>query len=148
MNEARRRAYLEALGHDVWLARPAPSEAPRLHIQPGGGDALLLCDAPPASGDLLAEDIARALNGQAVWAWPDTDGPEGLPLEEAIAQYLFTRVLLFGAGITSRIFRSGIPPVIGSARIVPTAGLEELAAGGAARKTLWNQLSGSQPGPG
>jgi DNA polymerase III psi subunit len=146
MDEARRRAYLEALGHDVWLARPEPSDGVRLLIQPGGGDALLVADRAPAPGDLLAEDIARALNGKAVWSWPDPAGMEGVSLEDAIEQHLFTRVVLFGTDLASRLFDADVPLVIGSARIVPASGLAELAAGAEARRTFWKQLSGSQPG--
>jgi DNA polymerase III psi subunit len=146
MDEARRRAYLEALGHDVWLARPEPSDALRLRIQPGGGDALLVCDEAPVPGDPLADDIARALNGKAVWAWPDPGGTDGIPLEDAIGQHLFTRVVLFGSVLASRLFESDTPLVIGSARIVPASGFAELAASGEARRTFWKQLSGSQPG--
>lgn len=148
MDEVRRRAYLEALGHDVWLARPEPSSDVRFLIQPGGGDALLVCDAALLPGDPLADDIVRALNGKAVWAWPDPGGTDGIPLEDAIGQHLFTRVVLFGSGLASRLFESDIPLVVGSARIVPASEVAELAASSDARRTFWKQLSGSQPDSG
>ena len=69
MIETRRRAYLEALGFDVWLARPPAPEPGALSVGPGSGSTLLVCDAAADSTPDLAKDLARALGGEPTWAW-------------------------------------------------------------------------------
>ncbi|MGD8346475.1 MAG: hypothetical protein PVI83_04475, partial [Lysobacterales bacterium] len=76
MNEARRRAYLEAMGFDVWVQKPPPPLENRLVVGPGRGNTLLICATPELSASKLAADIARAVGGEPAWAWPD---PEGRP---------------------------------------------------------------------
>ena len=45
-------------------------------------------------GQRIAGDIARALDQDVVWAWPDPEGQaENASLEDAIGQHLFTRVI-------------------------------------------------------
>jgi DNA polymerase III psi subunit len=143
MIESQRRAYLEVLGFDVWLARSAGPESGRLLIQPGDGDTLLVSASAELTSGPFASDVVRALGGKAVWAWPD---PEGLPdnptLEEAIGQFLFTRIILFGVDRGSRWFKGEVPLVVGSARILVSDSLETLAVDGTAKRTLWNQVSG------
>ena len=46
MIESRRQAYLEAMGLDVWVMKPAPSLLDRLVLRPGEGGTLLLCSQP------------------------------------------------------------------------------------------------------
>lgn len=143
MIESQRRAYLEALGYDVWSLRPTPTDSRRLLLQPGEGSVLLVCDSPHDCESLLAGDIARALGDEVVWAWPDPEAwPENPALDEAIGQCLFTQAVLFGAELHGRLLGGEEPLVIGSARIVKTHSLAELTESGSARQSLWNQLCG------
>ena len=144
MIESRRRAYLEAMGFDIWSAKPLEPVSNRLILQAGGGDTLLICEQPDLTANRFAADVARALAGKVVWAWPDPEGsPENPSLEEAVGQYLFTCVVLFGKELHRLMFKEGIPPVVGSARVLVTDGIEELAVRGSAKLAFWNQLSGS-----
>jgi hypothetical protein len=143
MIESRRRAYLEAIGLDVWSIKPPEPEFDRLLFQPGSGSTLLICDSPDATATRIAGDISRALGGEVVWAWPDPEGdPQSLTLEQAVDQYLFTRVVLFGTGLGRRMFRSGAPLVAGSAGVTVTDKLDELAVRGSTKQVFWKQLSG------
>jgi len=143
MIESRRRAYLEVMGFDIWSVKPPEAEANRLLIQPGEGDTLLICDLPGVAENPFAGDIARALGGMVVWARPDPEGSSGSPaLEDAVGQHLFTRVVLFGAGLSHQLFKGEAPVVVGSARILVTRRLEDLAESGRAKLAFWNQLSG------
>jgi len=146
MIESRRRAYLEAMGFDIWSAKPPEKEANRLLIQAGEGDTLLVSDLPAVAENPFAWDVARALGGAVVWASPDPEGRSGSPtLEDAVGQHLFTRVVLFGEGLSHQLFKSGTPLVVGSARILVTRRLEDLAENGRAKHAFWNQLSGLCP---
>lgn len=148
MLETRRRAYLEVMGFDIWSTKPAMPDQNRLLLQSGRGDVLLVCDSPTVSTGPIAGDIARALGGKVVWAWPDPEGkPDSLTLAEAVRQRLFTRVLLFGSNVADRVFEDEIPVVLGSARVLSTFSLKELSVQGSARLSLWNQLSGKHQGP-
>lgn len=143
MIESRRLAYLDAMGFDIWAAKPPEPELNRLVLQAGDGDTLLICERPDLTAGRFAADVARALAGGVVWAWPDAEGNPGSPsLEEAVGQRLFTRVVLFGSGLQRQIFKGDIPMVVGSARILVTDGLEELAVRGSAKLAFWNLLSG------
>ncbi len=143
MIESRRRAYLDAIGLDVWSIRPQKPELDRLLLQPGDGSTLLICETPDETATRLAGDIARALAGEVVWAWPDREGkPQSLSIEQAVDQYLFTRVILFGVELGRRMFRSNAPMTAGSAVITITDSLDELAIRGKTKKVFWKQLSG------
>ena len=84
MDEARRTAYLDALGIPSWISRaPAQAEtgrdAPpadvRLRVCPGIGSVLMICGDRDLTASLLADDIRRALGDDPVWAWPgESDG--------------------------------------------------------------------------
>jgi DNA polymerase III psi subunit len=142
MSEARRRAYLDALGLDVWLLRKPPTSGPRLVVNPGRSSTLLICASPEASASRCAADIARVLGDEPAWGWPDCEGrADALGLGEAIDRYLFTRVLVFGDGSGAQLFEGPAPPVLGSARIVMAPDLDELAVRGTAKKALWKVLS-------
>lgn len=144
MIEAQRRAYLEAMGIDVWINRPAAADGARWVVGPGSGSTLLLCRSPEESGTRLAADIGRSLEDDPVWAWPDPDGNQVNPsLEETIEQQLFTRVLLFGKGLAGQAFKGKVPGVLGSARVQLAADMDELAVDGMARRNLWQYLSGA-----
>jgi len=141
--ESQRRAYLDAMGLDVWSIKPPEPEFDRLHFQPGEGDTLLICDAPEATATRIAGDISRALAGEVVWAWPDPEGsPQSSTLDQAVGRYLFTRVVLFGSGLVRKVFRGDAPLVTGSASIMVIDGLDELAVRGTAKQVFWQQLSG------
>jgi DNA polymerase III psi subunit len=146
MIEARRRAYLDALGFDVWVAR-APSAVPgqpeRLAVGPGGGATLLVCDSAADCDTELARDLARALGGDPAWAWLEplpNDG--GQALADIISGRLATRVLLFGAAAARRLFHGDVPEILGSAALTVLPSLRELAASGRARQSLWRHLRG------
>ena len=144
MIESRRRAYLDAIGLDVWSIRPPKPELDRLVFQPGSGGTLLICDTPDATATRIAGDIARALGGEVVWAWPDPEGnSQNLTLEQAVDQYLFTRGVLFGAELGHQIFRSDVPQVAGSASVTVTDKLGELAVRGNTKRVFWKELSGT-----
>jgi len=143
MIESRRRAYLEAMGYDIWSAKLPEPESHRLLIQRGEGDTLLVCRSPAAANTPFAGDVARALGERVVWAWHDPESrPESTTLEEAVGQFLFTRVVLFGPDVVRHVFKDGAPMVLGSARILVAACLEDPAVPGTAKLEFWNQLCG------
>lgn len=144
MIESQRRAYLDALGLEVWSIKPPEPQFDRLLFQPGEGSTLLICEVPEATATRLAADIVRALAGKVVWAWPDPAGsPQSPTLEQAVGQYLFTRVVLFGDSLARQMFRGDAPLVAGSASITVSDGLDELAVRGNAKQVLWKQLCGN-----
>ena len=144
MIESQRRAYLDAMGLDVWSIKPPEPEFDRLIFQPGEGSTLPICDAPETTATRIAGDIARALAGKVVWAWPDPEGsPQSPTLEQAVGQYLFTRVVLFGDGLARQLFRGDAPLVTDSASITVSIGLGDLAVRGNAKQILWKQLFGN-----
>ena len=140
MIESRRRAYLEALGFDVWVARPPPPERGRVVLGPDPAGTLLVCAAPADSATKFAGDLVRALGGQASWAWPDSGGGEGMELAEAIAAGLLTRVILFGPEPVRWLFPAEVPDVLGTASVAVAPGLDELAVRGRAKQSLWRIL--------
>ena len=143
MTELRRRAYLEAMGLDIWALKPPPPKPGQVVIQPGSGDTMLLCQKPEETAGRLAGDIARALAQSAVWAWPDQgDCSESSSLEQAIACHLFTRVVVFGEGLARQYFKADVPPVIGSASILVVNTMDEITVRGSAKQALWKHLSG------
>ncbi len=146
MIETQRRAYLEAMGIDVWINKAVAPDADRWVVGPGSGSTLLLCRTAEESGTRLAADIGRSLGGDPVWAWPDPEGRQEYPsLKDTVEQYLFTQVLLFGHALAGRVFKSSVPEVLGSASMLVTADLDELAVAGLARRNLWQCLSGALP---
>jgi len=145
VNEARRQAYLEALGLDVWVARPAPAEASALQVGPGEHSTLLVCDSAEASALRIAGDIARAIGGQPVWAWPaDRQSDGAVSLEQAVSERLFTRVIVFGPLAESCL--PGRSAVLGSASVAVTCSLGELAGQGQSRRDFWKLLREDRSG--
>jgi len=141
MIESRRRAYLDAMGFDTWLLKPAPVERNRLLFSPGESGTLLVCNSPEASVTRFAGDVARALGTRPVWAWPDPDGgQESRTMGEAIGQYLFTRVILFGSTLGRQLFEAAVPEVVGSARIIVAPELDDLQDRGVAKQAFWRRL--------
>lgn len=144
MIEARRRAYLEAMGFDVWLARSAAqpiAQSGLLVVGPGQGSTLLVCAAADETGGKFAADVARSLGGDPAWAWPDRSGSgAGLTLDEAIGARLLTRVVIFGADSVRWLFVGEPPEVVASAAVIALDGLGDLAGSGAAKRALWRRL--------
>lgn len=139
MTEAVRREYLEALGIEVWQSRPPPVAQDRLVIGPGRGSTLLVCASPTESAGKLAGDVVRALAAEPVWAWPDPAGDTASEtLEEAIANRLFTRVIVFGEGPGALLYGGDVPAVLGSASINQVPGLEDLAISGSNKRAFWD----------
>jgi hypothetical protein len=142
MIESQRRAYLEAMDINVWLGKPAAVDQDRLVIGPGSSSTLLLCHAADESATQLAADISRFLADGPVWAWTDPEGSQQYPtLEQAIDNFLFTRVVVFGQNLAEQLFSSQAPVTLGSARIVVARGLNVLEASADARRELWHKLS-------
>lgn len=142
MNEARRRAYLDALGLDLWLLKKRPAAGLRLVVNPGRSSTLLICGSPEASASRFAADVVRVLGDEPAWGWPDHEGrADALELAEAVDQHLFTRVLVFGPDPAAQLFEGPPPPVLGSARIAVVDDLDELAVRGTAKKSLWKEIS-------
>ncbi len=162
MDLARRHAYLHALGIDLWLPRAgigtayfvttrpeAVTEAQvtlahGLHIGPGDGNTLLLCRSPVEAATRLATDIARCLDTEPVWSWPTpADSRQGVSLQQAIEQRLFTRLLVFGqelGGFVSEFVSGSSAQVIASARILRASSMAELAGSATAKQRLWSEL--------
>lgn len=152
MIEARRRAYLEAMGFDVWVARSAVqpiaqaiSQSGLLVVGPGQGSTLLVCASAAETASKFAADLTRALGGDPAWAWPDRGGDgdgggDSLGLEAAIGARLITRVMIFGADTARWLFDGAVPEVVASAAVSALDGLEEMAVRGAAKRALWQRL--------
>ena len=144
MDEIRRQAYLEAIGIDVWLARPEPGQARAIHCsETAGAEAslLLVCERPEQADTPLAEDLVRAFGGNGCWAWPSNS--EEMPaqtLADIVDERLFTRVVLFGKGMSQEVAGRQSGKVIASAQIETTVSLDELSASATARQALWRQL--------
>jgi len=141
MSEPLRRAYLEAMGLDVWVARPPRPQRDRLLVCPGQGSTLLICQSAEESVTKLAGDIARALGQQLVWAWPDEAGmPDSPTVEQAVVQQLFTRIIVFGPALANQLFKGDIPQVLVSSMVSVTSGLDELAVNGTVKQAFWISL--------
>lgn len=148
MIDARRQAYLEAMGFDVWVAR-VPAQAPgRLLLAAGQGSTLLVCARPEDRDTALAADIARAVGDEPGWAWPDPeDRPESPTLAQAIEDGLVTRVVVFGRETAERLMGEKLPTVLKSAAFAVAADLDELATRGTAKQALWKLLGQGDSGP-
>lgn len=142
MIENRQHAYLEAMGFDVWVARPPPPDWSRLEIGPGEGSTLLVCESQDACSTPLAVDIVRAVGGEPAWAWPDPDPANGTKLEDAIESRLFTRLVVFGEELARKMFGGDIPTILVSSSISVSPGLDELAVRGNAKQALWRIIAG------
>lgn len=145
MIEAQRRAYLQAMGFEVWLRKPPEPLRDRLLLGPGDGRALLITEFAQDCASPLAADIARLLGTEAVWAWPDPDGDADRPtLAQAVGGRLSTLVIVFGSDLARRLLRTP-DEVIASAAVVRAECLATLAISAAARRELWQQLSPQLP---
>lgn len=142
MIDPQRQAYLEAMGFDVWMAKPSAPERDRLLVGSGQGSTLLVSESSPERNPLLAGDVARAVGGDPVWAWSDPEGHAENPrLAEAVEQRLFTRLVVFGDSLAARLMGKDRPAVLGSAAVLVCEPLEDLAVSGTAKKRLWTALA-------
>ena len=143
MIESRRRAYLEALGFEVWVARPPPPERGRLVLAPDPAAILLVCGEPEDMATRFAGDVIRALGGRASWGWPDNvGGAESVSLADAIGDRLITQVIVFGSAPARWLFGEEIPEIVGSATVGVAPSLGDLAGSGPAKRSLWGLLQG------
>ncbi len=156
MTDSRRLAYLEAIGIESWLRRPAAAQPSRLRLGPGSGSVLLLCSEPEQTSTMLASDINRYLGSGVAWGWPcadetvSNDESADLPdftLEQAIKERLFTRVVFFGAHLRKLLGVKSVSAVMGSAEVLDAADFDHLASQGSARRDLWLKLSQSGSAP-
>ncbi|MDT8319972.1 MAG: hypothetical protein RQ826_05540 [Xanthomonadales bacterium] len=145
MIEAQRRAYLQAMGFELWLRKPPEPLRDRLLLGPGEGRVLLITEFAQDCATPLAADIVRVLGAEAVWAWPDPDGDADRPtLEQAVGGQLSTLVVIFGNALARRLLRTP-DDVIASAAVVRSECLATLAVSAAAKRELWLQLLAQLP---
>lgn len=140
--QARRKAYLEAMGIPVWeLREPTQAEAAAQAVQlgPGAGQVLLLGSTADESAAKLSSDVARCLKSEPVWGWPAGD-ESGARLEDSVGERLFTHILVFGPETETALFGGPAPDVVGSAVVIRAPSLEEIAQSGAGRRKLWAVL--------
>jgi hypothetical protein len=141
MIEARRRAYLEALGFDVWIARPAAPEPGFLCVGAGRGSTLLVCRSVADCQKEVASDLARALGDDPVWSWIDPVADDDFEhVEDVVSSRQIKRVLLLGRETAGCLFEAAPPATLGSARILEAPGLDELGIDPGSKKALWRRL--------
>lgn len=147
MTTPRQRAYLEAMGIPVWVARNAqgeqlvePGTPATVQLGPGNGHLLLLCGSVSEPSGPLATDVARVLGTAPVWGWPCNE-ETGPGLAEVVPEGLFTHVLVFGEATESSLFGGPAPDTLGAAAVLRLASLEELENSPEARRALWQTLS-------
>ncbi|NIQ94186.1 MAG: hypothetical protein GWN87_08235, partial [Desulfuromonadales bacterium] len=97
----------------------------------GGGEGAILCvaGAQDEARLRLALNISNAMEEEPVWAWPAPvtgDEAAGMTLGDAVAERLFTRILVFGGEIAEYLFGAEIPEIIAAARVHVVPGLERL----------------------
>lgn len=135
--------------------RPEPSEQPagrgirsepdrrerraRVMLGPGKGSCLYLCGKEADSTTALAADLARVAVETPVWGHVE-DGGEGQLLEAAIAERLFTQVVVFGDAVARLVFGGDVPDHAGPARVTVVDDLERLAGDSGARRACWSAL--------
>lgn len=138
-----RLAYLRALDIPVWLPRgQLPENAvmfERIRLGPGQGEVLLICDRQEEASSTLFSDIARALPVAPVWGWPDGSG-SGLTVGDAVAEALFTGLVIFGHALADRLLGPNAPDRLGSARVLVTDDLGTLSSSASARRELWRRM--------
>jgi DNA polymerase III psi subunit len=146
MLSSRQQAYLEAMDIAVWNLRDtAPgvttvaTEHAKLKLGPGNAGVLLVCATDSESAGRLANDINRSLGGAPVWAWPVSD-PDGISLDCAVEENLFTTVAFFGRQLAQQFFAGEPPAHCISAKLVVLPSIQELQHSGGARRTLWRSI--------
>ena len=146
MTDNRQHAYLDAMGIEVWSLRQADSavtqeacSSPLIKLGPGDGGVLLVCSNDADSASRLANDIGRALGIVPVWAWPQAEG-DGVQLEVAVDEHLFTTVAIFGEQLASKFFSEQLPANLNAANLVLLPSMKDVEASASARKTLWTRF--------
>jgi hypothetical protein len=143
MKADRQRAYLDAMGIEVWRLRDTVAQVertgPAIRLGPGGGGVLLLCSCAADASSLVATDIARALGAVPVWAWPQPEGG-ATTLGDAVDEHLFTTVAVFGERLADDFFGGRVPASLNSARLVLLPSIEAVREQAAARRVLWQTL--------
>lgn len=109
----------------------------RVVLRPGKGSCLYLCGKEADSTTALAADLARVAAETPVWGHVE-DGGEGQLLEAAIAERLFTQVVVFGDAVARLVFGGDIPDNAGPARVTVVDDLERLAGDPGARRACWS----------
>lgn len=141
MIETRRRAYLDAMGFEVWVTRLPAAHGGRLGLDAGSGSLLLVCSSAAELGTAVAGDLVRALGGDPVCGWLDPEETEATEsLESAIEGRLITQLVVFGAAASRCLFGTAVPDTVGTATVTIVPGLPELAASSGARRDLWTRL--------
>lgn len=144
--DARRLAYLDAMGIEVWRPRTAREKALSEGVGTlvlGDGDSDILCVAlnPGEAGCKLANDISEAMRTRPLWSWPPDPsgaGGDGISLAAAVAEKLLTRVLVFGEELAGTLFGNEVPEVIAGARVHVVPSLARLDREREAKRILWN----------
>ena len=144
MNDANQRAYLEAMDIPVWIRKEFADQvpdfaSPGLKLGPGSSQILLVCSGIDEPAKRISADIARSLNAEPVWAWPEP-ASEVSDLKTLVGEQLFTTVLVFGELLATKIFGTRKPGTLGSARLLLAASLAELEGSPTLRRELWKVI--------
>lgn len=146
MTDSRQHAYLDAMGVDVWSLRKTGEvgeqkmfSVPAIKLGPGDGGVLLICSNDADSASRLANDIGRALGCMPVWAWPQTE-TDGVQLEAAVDEHLFTTVAIFGEQLASEFFDDQLPSNLNAANLVLLPSMKDIESSASARKLLWTRF--------
>ena len=113
--------------------------APLIKLGPGDAGVLLVCSNDADSASRLANDIGRALGAMPVWAWPQADA-DGVQLEAAVDEHLFTTVAVFGEELASEFFGEQLPANLNAANLVLLPSMKDVEASASARKMLWKRF--------
>lgn len=169
--DARRMAYLDAMGIDVWVPRgasaqqavpgpevgvaPAPVSATAgVCLGPGQGEILCIAASAKQAHMKLATNISGAMRSAPVWAWPTQSIEESggyATVAEAVGDRLITRVLVFGAELAESLLGEQAPDTIGTAKLHVVPAMEALESDVEAKRALWalmRETSIAAPRPG
>jgi len=117
-------------------ARPPATKALGFELGPGQGSCLFLCSSEDDTATPLAADLARLLEQPPVWARTAMAGG-GMDLETAVAERLFTRVVIFGQAQALLALGGAAPKACGAAQVVVAPELKRLAVDPQARRSCW-----------
>lgn len=169
--DARRMAYLDAMGIDVWVPRGVPAQqavsepvvggeqAPAsatagVCLGPGQGEILCIAASAKQAHMKLATNISGAMRSAPVWAWPTQSIEESggyATVAEAVGDRLITRVLVFGAELAASLLGEQAPETIGTAKLHVVPAMEALESDVEAKRALWalmRETSIAAPRPG
>ena len=139
--------YLDALGIPVWKQRAGKAKIDLLHLGPGSGSTLMVCEHAQATATAIAADISRFVGADAAWAWPleensETGGRPGMDLTGIIEQNLITTVLVFGEAFSLQLMRGFDGASSGSARFIQLDDFDRLKQSAKSRRQLWQKIAG------